>query len=268
MPSVILQFLPVIAGVFGVGLLVALLLLLRRRAARVHAEALAREERALQALSLLRDSRLVPPAMEQAVEVFDVDALLGTGLAAPAEAAPDAGQPPPARAVEPPDTFGQLGANSGQAKAADSAPAPRAAPPAPGTARGLGAEVPLRDLALVFFEARGYQASPASPAVMPIEYVLRHRGDPRRVYAFIALNERLTEERGGQLIEQAQSIGLERLLVTTEEGAERTVKRAMRRRGLRLMDRQSMDDELAKLEFRVAAKIVAVAGAREQARAG
>ena len=302
LPPVVLQFVPFVAGALVVLALVVTLIVLRRRGAKRHAEALLREERALQALSLLRDSRLVPPTMEQAVEVFDVDALLRENAAPAAEAprpAPEAPKPapaPPARVPAPPaaqaaappvfgedddgpDTFGGLDVSTSEPLPVpevrelpdgDTGMAPPAAAGAPPAgARGLGADVPLRDLALVWFEARGYQASAASRAVLPIEYVLRHRGDPARAYAFVALAESLTEQKGSELIERAHGIGLERLLVTTERGTERAVKRAMRRRGLRLMDREAMDETLAKLDFRVAAKIVAIAGGRsEAARSG
>ena len=39
---------------------------------------------------------------------------------------------------------------------------------------------PLREVALAWFEARGYRSSPASPAVRPIERVLRRRQDAER----------------------------------------------------------------------------------------
>jgi hypothetical protein len=263
LPPFVRDVFPFVAGAIVVVLLVALLILLRRRTGRRRAASLARQERALEALSLLRDSRLVPPPMEQAVEVFDVEALLGDDVAAAAPAPVDA--PPRAgRRNEGNDTLGGLGAAT-EEPVAGSAPV-RALPEGSGE-RGLGADVPLRDLVLVWFEARGYQASVASRAVLPIEYVLRHRGDPARAYAFVALSEPLTAERGAELIERAHGLGLERLLVTSEDGSERTVRRALRRQGLRLMDRRAIDDALAKMEFRVAAKIVAVAAARDQARA-
>jgi hypothetical protein len=270
LPPFVRDVFPFVAGAIVVVLLVALLILLRRRTTRRRTASLARQERALEALSLLRDSRLVPPPMEQAVEVFDVEALLGDEAVAAAAPAPVDAPPRAARRNEGNDTLGGLGAASEQPVAAESAPArtlPERNAERGSGERGLGADVPIRDLVLVWFEARGYQASVASRAVLPIEYVLRHRGDPARAYAFVALSERLTAELGAGLIERAHGLGLERLLVTSEDGAERTVRRALRRQGLRLMDRGAIDDALAKMEFRVAAKIVAVAAARDQARA-
>ncbi|HUN90918.1 MAG TPA: hypothetical protein VMU33_02600 [Burkholderiaceae bacterium] len=290
--------LPLSGGLALLLLLLAALVVARRRGKRRHQEAIAREERALQALSLLRDSRLVPPTMEPAVEIFNVDEVLGLTAAKPgaagAQAATSTGQGGrPAAAGEPlaavdstlpmQDTLGVLDAGSDRPLVAaqhggfgasqpdsilqslghDAASAATDAPQATSADRQrLGAGVPLRELALVWFEARGYVASPASDAVRPIECVLRHRTDPARAYAFVALDDGLGEERGIQLIERAHGIGLERLLVTTDERCARATKRALRKRGLRVVDRDSIQDALSKMDFRVAARIVAVAAAR------
>src|SRR5258706_280424 len=42
------------------------------------------------------------------------------------------------------------------------------------TTAQINVDVPLRELSLAWFEARGYRGAPASPAVRPIELVLRH----------------------------------------------------------------------------------------------
>lgn len=327
---------PLLAG--GVVLLlVGMLFWLRQRTAKLHADALAREERALEALSLLRDSRLVPPHIEQAVEVFDVDALLGgktlphaahlsdaldraPGLHAPdtlepfgapahARAVPTVARvvPPPARtapgaaramarssapaavaAAAPAVATGQVRIapmlapgpsddvlRSGLASAAGAIhPATLAAGVPPGNRAvpqsgqpALGSGVPLRELALVWFEARGYAASPASQALWPIELVLRHRDDPARAYAFVALATPLTAASGLDLIQQAHSIGLARLLIAAEAGAGDGVARDLRRRGSRVMDRAEMQKVLQKLDFRVAARIIGVARTRADGRA-
>jgi hypothetical protein len=153
-------------------------------------------------------------------------------------------------------------APSPAAAAAKRAPAAAAAPPASGgaTIRGGSDDVPLRELALAWFEARGYRSSPASAAVRPIEQVLRHRHDPARAYAFVEENARLTVDRVQQLRTQARSIGLLRVLIVANGGAEDGA--ATKSRGVRVMDRAALAAEFDQLDFSVAAKIIAVARKR------
>jgi len=121
-------------------------------------------------------------------------------------------------------------------------------------------DVPLRELALAWFEARGYRSAPASAAVRPIEQVLRHRHDPARAYAFVVENERVTADRVQQLRAQARSIGLLRVLIVANQGADDGA--ATKSKGVRLMDRDSLGAEFDQLDFSVAAKIIAVARKR------
>lgn len=145
--------------------------------------------------------------------------------------------------------------------------------PAPAPARGSGAaptggepvrrgndDVPLRALALAWFEARGYRSAPASAAVRPIEVVLRHRHDPARAYAFVVEDGRVTADRVQQLRTQARSIGLLRVLIVANGGADDGA--ATKAKGVRLMDRASLAAEFDQLDFSVAAKIIAVARKR------
>ena len=67
---------------------------------------------------------------------------------------------------------------------------------------------PLREVALAWFEARGYRSSPASPAVRPIERVLRHRQDAARGYAFVVERQPVSARRIEQLQTLALSVGL------------------------------------------------------------
>jgi hypothetical protein len=128
--------------------------------------------------------------------------------------------------------------------------------------------VPVRELALAWFEARGYRASSASPAVRPIELVLRHRKDPGRAYAFIVERERVTADRVAALVEHARSIGLTRVLVAAEVGSDPGTRQHFRRQGVRLVDQDAMRREFDKLDLRVAAKIIAVARSRAKVRRG
>jgi hypothetical protein len=124
------------------------------------------------------------------------------------------------------------------------------------------AGVPLRELVLAWYEARGYRGSPASPAVWPIELVLRHRNDAARAYAFVVQNDHISVDRITALIEQAREIGMMRVAVVAEAGYERGAKEVARKRSVRLIDRMTMEAELAELELPTAAKIIAVARTR------
>jgi hypothetical protein len=137
--------------------------------------------------------------------------------------------------------------------------APRTTPPA-----APDGEVPLRELVLAWFEARGYRSAPASPVVRPIELVLRHKDDPSRAYAFVVGTQRITGERVLQLAQQARGIGLIRVLIVADAGLTDDAPNA--KRGVRVLDRAALSAELAKLDISVAAKIIAVARKRASAR--
>ncbi len=161
-------------------------------------------------------------------------------------------------------------------------PSPRVAPPAPAPVErkraragaraaardtspmldSMAPSVPLRELVLAWYESRGYRQVPASPAVWPIELVLRHRDDPARAYAFVVQNDNVSVDRITALIEQAREIGMLRVAVIAEAGYERGAKEIARKRNVRLIDRPTMDAELSELQLETAAKIIAVARKR------
>jgi hypothetical protein len=124
------------------------------------------------------------------------------------------------------------------------------------------AKVPLRELVLAWYESRGYRGVPASPAVWPIELVLRHRDDAARAYAFVVQNDHISVDRITALIEQAREIGMHRVAVIAEAGYEKGAKEIAKRRSVRLIDRATMDAEMADLQLETAAKIIAVARTR------
>ena len=126
--------------------------------------------------------------------------------------------------------------------------------------------LPLRELALAWFEARGYRGSPASAAVRPIELVLRHKDDPARAYAFVVENERVSADRVLELRTQSRAIGLARVLIVADAGADPAALEVMSKKGVRLMDRAALDREFGDLDFSIAAKIIAIA--RRRAAAG
>ena len=158
-------------------------------------------------------------------------------------------------------------------------PAPQTrprAPAAPASARtsekpakrkpdSVSPGVPLRELVLAWYEARGYRGSPASPAVWPIELVLRHREDAARAYAFVVQNDRVSVDRITALIEQAREIGMMRVAVIAEAGYESGAKEIAKKRHVRLIDRSAMDAELSELQLPTAAKIIAIARKRATA---
>jgi len=183
--------------------------------------------------------------------------------------------PPPVRAVPPPPPHPAPVAPPRQ-PAPPVKPAP-AAPPSPPAARASAlvkpspaatpdGDVPLRELVLAWFEARGYRSSPASPVVRPIELVLRHKDDPSRAYAFVVGTQRVTAERVQQLAQQARGIGLIRVLIVADAGLSADAPHA--KRGVRVLDRSALSAELAKLDISVAAKIIAVARKRSSTRVG
>ncbi len=129
------------------------------------------------------------------------------------------------------------------------------------TAPARRGDVALRELVLVWSEARGYRPSPASPVVRPIELVLRHSTDPARAYGFVVDNDRISAERAAQLRLHAKSIGL-RLMLVSELGASSAALNYLKKTSVRLMDRAAIDGELGKLDLSIAAKIIAVARRR------
>jgi hypothetical protein len=185
--------------------------------------------------------------------------------AAPARPAPSRAQPSPPTLVArlPGDAERRMAPPAMPPAAAAPRPVPSPAPlPAGGgsTIRRGNDDVPLRELTLAWFEARGYRSAPASSAVRPIEQVLRHRHDPARAYAFVVESARLTAERVQQLRSQARAIGLLRVLIVADAGAEEGA--ATKSKGVRVMDRASLAAEFDQLDFSVAAKIIAVARKR------
>jgi hypothetical protein len=148
-------------------------------------------------------------------------------------------------------------------KPAAEAPMPRpnrSVPPRP-TLASLISKAPLRELVLTWYRARGYSTSPASPALRPIECVLRHRSDVGRAYAVVFQVGRVSAAQVDVWLRQARSIGLTRLLVVAEAGADAA---AEAQKGVRILDRTRIEAEIQRLDPQVAARIIALvsAGAR------
>lgn len=205
----------------------------------------------------------------EVAEVLDIDELLRDESAAVAERARAQLEEPTnihSGDTLPPRPAAGASAQRPATPIAPPPPAPPAPPPPAAPARTAlpGHDVPLRELVLAWFEARGYRGSPASPVVRPIELVLRHKDDPARAYAFVVGTQRVTAERVQQLAQQARSIGLIRVLVVADAGLAPEAANA--KRGVRVLDRAALKAELDKLDLSVAAKIIAVARKRAGAR--
>ncbi|HWY73446.1 MAG TPA: hypothetical protein VNW98_07380 [Burkholderiaceae bacterium] len=259
-------------------LALALGLLVRRRVMLVR---LQRRRLAEQSAAEGGETSVLPLAhLASAVEVLDLDDLLA-GEEGSIAAAARIQLEQPTDVGSAPDTFFPLPtAPAGRPSVAFAAPmATSAAPPRPravaanpahtgGNTGSAAAEppVPVRELALAWFEARGYRPSNASEAVRPIELVLRHRKDPARAYAFIVERAPVMADRVEALVVHARSIGLTRVLVAAENGFEPGMRQRYRRQGVRLVDQNEMRREFEKLDLRVAAKIMAVARSRARSR--
>jgi hypothetical protein len=258
-------------------LVFALGLLVRRRMALSR---LRRKRLAEQTADIEGETSMLPLAhLASAVEVLDLDDLLAGEEGAVAAAArrqleahtdvstaPDTLFPlPPVPASRPAAAVAPQAALPAASAVALAERVARAPAPAP-AGEAVDRTVPVRELALAWFEARGYRPSSASQAVRPIELVLRHRQDPARAYAFIVELQRVTADRVASLVEHARSIGLTRVLVAAESGIDADARRRFRRQGVRLIDQSEMRREFEKLDLRVAAKIIAVARSRARIR--
>lgn len=122
-------------------------------------------------------------------------------------------------------------------------------------------EVPLDALVVSWFSARGYVMKPAPSSAQPISLLMTHREDRDRSYAFFFDRGRLHAQRAAALLEKAHALGMNRLLVAAEHGADTAVSSA-RLRDVLVMDWVAIDREMKKLDFRIAAKIIAIARTR------
>ena len=126
--------------------------------------------------------------------------------------------------------------------------------------------IPVRELVLAWFEARGYRASTAFSDAHPIELVLHHRKDQGRSYAFVVESALVTSARASSLHAQARAAGLPRLLIAAEAGTEADLPRRVQKAGIRVFDERGIRAQLGKIDIRIAAKIIAVARGRGLAR--
>lgn len=263
-------------GVIGLLIIAAALAwLVVRRAMRFRREAESREARALEAMLAARqggganiDIDMIfdgPPARAAPTSA---DAVLQAAGLRP-EVIALLGKPAGGRAAaEPAMSESRVRAQS--APVAHTSPSPVEAQqrsiPATSDADGSAAQVPVRDLVQVFYEARGFSAAAADPAARPIELVLTHNEDARRSYAFLPLEEPLSEAAVRSIIGRARRIDQLRVLIATEETVAPELLDALPSRGVRVFDRATIEAQLARLEAPTAEKLIARARRRTARR--
>lgn len=122
-------------------------------------------------------------------------------------------------------------------------------------------DVPLDALVVAWFAARGYLMRPAPESAKPIRLLMTHRDDRDRNYAFFFDRGRLHAQRAAELLQKARSLGVKRLLVAAEHGADAGIA-SHRRHDMLVLDWVTVDREIRKLDFGIAAKLIAVARTR------
>jgi len=126
--------------------------------------------------------------------------------------------------------------------------------------------IPVRELVLAWFEARGYRAAPVPSMARPIELALAHRKDVDRIYAFVVETRPVNADRAATLLTQARAAGYQRLLIAAQAGHDDGLAELLQPQGIRLFDEVAIRAELDKIDISVAAKIIGVAQGRAQAR--
>jgi len=261
--------------------LMLLLALLSQRRATKARERLERVKREADQEDLGGNSYFMPPPqMEQAVELdnaVEIDSLLSgepDTLAALArrqldrstDVVPSGGLPnlslslatpvPPAAPVP--------------ARLAQRIPDPpiTVAPPVPASASAIEdpSTVPVRELVLAWFEARGYRPAALPAESQPIELLLRHKSTPDRAYAFMVVRDGLTAQRVSSLFTLARSSGFKRLLIAAHGEADAELVERVRPQGIKIFDEARIHAELGNIDIRIAAKIIAVARGRAATR--
>jgi hypothetical protein len=198
-------------------------------------------------------ARPLPPPIERMVrttpggERIDVNALLSDE--------PDTVAARARRQLEQPTNF--LGDAGGPATAAHTT----SGPTSPLSLGDGQLDVPLDGLVVAWFAARGYEVRRAPAEAQPITLLLGHHEDPARSYAFFYDRGRLTAARAAAVLEKSRMLGMSKLLVAAEHGAEPAVA-SPKLADVQVMDWPAIDRALKRVDARVAAKIIAIARAR------
>ncbi|MGE5338984.1 MAG: hypothetical protein ACM3PU_14230 [Gemmatimonadota bacterium] len=132
------------------------------------------------------------------------------------------------------------------------------APTSPWSLRDGQLDVPLDGLVVAWFASRGYVVRRAPDTARPITLLLNHREDSARNYAFFYDRGRLTASRAAGVLDKARALGMSKLLVAAEHGAEPGVA-STRLADVQVMDWPAIDRALRRIDARVAAKILSIA---------
>ena len=114
---------------------------------------------------------------------------------------------------------------------------------------------PVRDLVQVFFEARGFRPAPLAPTARPIEAVLSHSADEQRAYAFVPLAQPPSEKEVRSIVERAHGLGRRRVLIAVEGPLAPDAANELPAHGVRILDRATIEAQLARLDAAVADRI-------------
>jgi len=146
-------------------------------------------------------------------------------------------------------------------------PAPATAPAAPPVPAMEDIDaVPVRELVLAWFEARGYRPAALPADSQPMELLLRHNATPERAYAFMMVRDALTAQRVSSLFTLARASGFKRLLIAAGTAADAELVEKVGAQGVKIFDAERIRGELGKIDIRIAAKIIAVARVRAATR--
>jgi len=130
------------------------------------------------------------------------------------------------------------------------------------------ANLPLRDLVLSFYEARGYRQEWAAPDIRPVELVLRNRHDHDRSYAFVHWQHpsRLDGPGLSRLARELSALGFKRAIVAVERGFDDAAIEAAKKFNLRLYDNAVIQGKILELAPELQAKLAGMSKARAQKR--
>lgn len=130
------------------------------------------------------------------------------------------------------------------------------------------ANLPLRDLVLSFYEARGYRQEWAAPDIRPVELVLRNRHDHDRSYAFVHWQHpsRLDGPGLSRLARELNALGFKRAIVAVERGFDDAAIEAAKKFNLRLYDNAVIQGKILELAPELQAKLAGMSKARAQKR--
>jgi hypothetical protein len=130
-------------------------------------------------------------------------------------------------------------------------------------------QVPLLDLVITFYQARGYQTAVAQREDSPVQYWLQHKEDPQRIYAVLALASRspIDAARVGLLVRELNQAGRFRLMFVAESGFEETAM-AQYKDAVQMINRPEIERRLDTTDREIRLHIMKKAMRRSEERRG